>query len=239
MNLSETAFLYPEGAGYRLRWFTPTVEVDLCGHATVASAHVLWESGRAGPGTPHRLPHQERTAVGRAPGRRGSSSTFPPSRWSRWRRHPISSPALGVPARFVGRNQFDYLVEVEGETAVRALPPDPTRLASLPVRGVIVTSRCGRFPMGFRLALLRARLRYRGGSGHRVRRIARWDPSGCRGLGKERAGRLPGLGAGRDRARSRGRRPRAAGWPGGDGPARRTRLRWCRRTGDKEGRNRS
>ena len=46
MNLSETAFLHPEGPAYRLRWFTPTVEVDLCGHATVASAHVLWETGR-------------------------------------------------------------------------------------------------------------------------------------------------------------------------------------------------
>src|SRR5438067_6963 len=46
MNLSETAFLHPEGDGYHLRWFTPTVEVDLCGHATLASAHVLWEQRR-------------------------------------------------------------------------------------------------------------------------------------------------------------------------------------------------
>src|SRR5215217_203441 len=45
MNLSETAFLHPEDGGYRLRWFTPTVEVALCGHATLASAHVLWETG--------------------------------------------------------------------------------------------------------------------------------------------------------------------------------------------------
>src|SRR5437763_15913681 len=49
MNLSETAFLHPEDDGYRLRWFTPTVEVDLCGHATLASAHVLWEDGRLAP----------------------------------------------------------------------------------------------------------------------------------------------------------------------------------------------
>ena len=47
MNLSETAFVVPRGTdGFGLRWFTPTVEVDLCGHATLASAHVLWESGR-------------------------------------------------------------------------------------------------------------------------------------------------------------------------------------------------
>ena len=45
MNLSETAFLHKRDDGYGLRWFTPEVEVDLCGHATLASAHVLWESG--------------------------------------------------------------------------------------------------------------------------------------------------------------------------------------------------
>src|ERR1035438_10314795 len=49
MNLSETAFLHPENGGYRLRWLTPAVEVDLCGHATVASAHVLWEDGHLAP----------------------------------------------------------------------------------------------------------------------------------------------------------------------------------------------
>ena len=50
MNLSETAFLYPEEGGFRLRWFTPKVEVDLCGHATLASAHILWEKGILKPG---------------------------------------------------------------------------------------------------------------------------------------------------------------------------------------------
>ena len=50
MNLSETAFLTPHDGGYRLRWFTPAVEVDLCGHATVASAHVLWQDGHLRPG---------------------------------------------------------------------------------------------------------------------------------------------------------------------------------------------
>ena len=49
MNLSETAFLYKQGHGFNLRWFTPTAEVDLCGHATLASAHILWEVGKLGP----------------------------------------------------------------------------------------------------------------------------------------------------------------------------------------------
>src|SRR2546426_12424132 len=54
LNLSETAFLHAERGEYRLRWFTPAVEVDLCGHATIASAHVLWEDGHlpAGPPAP-------------------------------------------------------------------------------------------------------------------------------------------------------------------------------------------
>src|SRR5437763_14184356 len=55
MNLSETAFLVPEADGYRLRWFTPAVEVDLCGHATLASAHVLWETGRLAASAPARF----------------------------------------------------------------------------------------------------------------------------------------------------------------------------------------
>src|SRR5882672_7714201 len=55
MNLSETAFLTPHGDGYNLRWFTPSVEVDLCGHATVASAHVLWEDGHLPAGTQARF----------------------------------------------------------------------------------------------------------------------------------------------------------------------------------------
>ena len=55
MNLSETAFLLPEGDGFRLRWFTPTVEMDLCGHATLASAHVLWTEGHLPPETEARF----------------------------------------------------------------------------------------------------------------------------------------------------------------------------------------
>lgn len=140
MNLSETAFLYPEGSVYQLRWFTPTVEVDLCGHATLASAHVLWETGRARPGT--RIDFQ--TKSGRLSAERQGpwiELDFPAKPVE-----PVESPpdllcALGVPACFVGRNRLDYLVEVEGEPTVRALRPELLRLASLPVRGVMVTSR--------------------------------------------------------------------------------------------------
>ena len=64
MNLSETAFLVKEGDGYRLRWFTPKVEVALVGHATLASAHVLWSEGYASPAEEISLPHEERAAQG-------------------------------------------------------------------------------------------------------------------------------------------------------------------------------
>jgi len=139
MNLSETAFLYPEGSGYRLRWFTPTVEVDLCGHATLASAHVLWERGRVPPES--RIDFE--TKSGRLSAERQGEwieLDFPAKPVE-----PVESPpdllaALGVPACFVGRNRLDYLVEVEGESTVRALRPDLALLASLPVRGVMVTS---------------------------------------------------------------------------------------------------
>jgi PhzF family phenazine biosynthesis protein len=140
MNLSETAFLHPEGPAHRLRWFTPTVEVDLCGHATVASAHVLWETGRAPAGG--RIDFLTRSGRLSAE-RRGAwiELDFPAKPVA-----PAEAPgdllaALGIEARFVGRNRFDYLVEVDGEKTVRALAPDSRRLAGLPVRGVIVTGR--------------------------------------------------------------------------------------------------
>jgi predicted PhzF superfamily epimerase YddE/YHI9 len=139
MNLSETAFLHPEGQAHRLRWFTPAVEVDLCGHATLASAHVLWETGRAPEGA--QLDFLTRSGLLSAV-RRGAwiELDFPAK--------PVTAAdppgellaALGATARFVGRNQFDYLVEVDGEKTVRGLVPDARRLATLPVRGVIVTS---------------------------------------------------------------------------------------------------
>lgn len=140
MNLSETAFLHPEGHAYRLRWFTPTVEVDLCGHATVASAHVLWESGRVG--LTGGIDFLTRSGLLSAE-RRGAwiELDFPAKPVT-----PAEPPgdvlaALGVTARFVGRNQFDYLVEVDAERIVRGLAPDARRLAALPARGIIVTSR--------------------------------------------------------------------------------------------------
>jgi len=139
MNLSETAFLYREDAGFRLRWFTPTVEVDLCGHATLASAHVLWEAGYLWPQEPAQF--YTRSGLLTARPVEGEVELNFPAVVS----EPVEAPtelveALGVTPRYVGRNKFDYLVEVASASDVRGLRPDHARLRTLPVRGVMVTA---------------------------------------------------------------------------------------------------
>jgi PhzF family phenazine biosynthesis protein len=140
MNLAETAFLYPQGNGFHLRWFTPTVEVDLCGHATLASAQVLWSEGHLPPGEQARF----HTLSGLLTAdQRGDwiELDFPAELAA-----PVASPpnlrdALGVELIAVGRNRVDYIVEVADERTVRGVQPDMARLAAVPTRGVIVTSR--------------------------------------------------------------------------------------------------
>ncbi len=141
MNLAETAFLLPRGDGWSLRWFTPAVEVKLCGHATLGSAHALWEEGRLGPNDVARF-HTLSGELTAARDGEWIELDFPAKP-----AQEIAAPdgllkSLGVEqARYVGRNEFDYLVEVESEDKVRALKPDFTRLAQIPVRGVMVTSK--------------------------------------------------------------------------------------------------
>jgi PhzF family phenazine biosynthesis protein len=140
MNLSETAFLVQTPGGYGLRWFTPEVEVDLCGHATLASAHVLWEEGLLKPGEPARFSTKS-GVLGASKKGDWIELDFPakPER-------PAPPPedlakALGVAMTYVGKNQFDYIVEVASEETVRTMNPDHGILSRLGVRGVIVTSR--------------------------------------------------------------------------------------------------
>ena len=139
MNLSETAFLQREDAGFRLRWFTPAVEVDLCGHATLASAHVLWEAGHLWP----QEAAQFYTKSGLLTARRVEGDielNFPAVQ-----AEVVDAPAellaaLGVTPRYVGRNKFDYIIEAASADEVRALQPDHALLRTLPVRGVMVTA---------------------------------------------------------------------------------------------------
>jgi PhzF family phenazine biosynthesis protein len=142
MNLSETAFVHrlDSGDGYQLRWFTPRVEVDLCGHATLAAAHVLWESGRLGANQVARFQTRsgELVCVKKEdwiemdfPARPVQAAGAPPGLLE----------ALGVSAVAVARTAYDYLIQVESESVVRQVQPDFRLLAKTPVRGVIVTSR--------------------------------------------------------------------------------------------------
>jgi PhzF family phenazine biosynthesis protein len=147
MNLSETAYLSPRGADWDLRWFTPAVEVVLCGHATLASAHVLWESGRAGLDAPIRF----HTRSGELTARRSSANAdieldFPAEPALAAELTPALAAALGIAREAVewcGRNRMDQLLMLIDETAVRALAPDFPALAAAtrPDRGVIVTAR--------------------------------------------------------------------------------------------------
>ena len=141
MNLSETAFLIAGDDGYNLRWFTPAVEVDLCGHATLASAHVLWQDGHLPEGRQARF-HTHSGLL--TADRRGEwiEMDFPAKIAVPADAPADLLPALGIAgAKFVGKNAFDYLVEVDSEATVRALSPDHSTLRKVPVRGVIVTAR--------------------------------------------------------------------------------------------------
>jgi PhzF family phenazine biosynthesis protein len=140
MNLAETAFLVKQRNGYDLRWFTPAVEVDLCGHATLASAHVLWEDGRLKPDQQARF--HTKSGLLTADHRDGwIELDFPATPAAAASAPPGLIEAIGRPAQFVGRSKFDFLVEVDNEAAVRRLEPDMTAIARVDARGVIVTSR--------------------------------------------------------------------------------------------------
>lgn len=140
MNLSETAFLFPEKDGYRLRWLTPAVEVDLCGHATLAAAHVLWEDRHIAADAAARFYTRSGllTCV-----RNGEwiEMDFPAKMCEAAAAPAQMAEALGTEILYTGRNQFDYLVEVSSEDVLRGIEPNHHLLRQLPVRGVIVTAR--------------------------------------------------------------------------------------------------
>ncbi len=140
MNLSETAFVRPAQDGYDLRWFTPAFEVDLCGHATLATAHILWTKGHV----PANAPIHFHTRSGVLTSKQDGDlieldfPATPPER-----AEPPSGllEALGISSsEFIGKSPFDKFVVVDSEATVRSLNPDFGRLAQIPMRGVIVTA---------------------------------------------------------------------------------------------------
>ncbi len=139
MNLAETAFLHPEADGYRLRWFTPAAEVDLCGHATLASAHILWEEGHLAPDAVARFQTLSGVLMARRDGdwieldfpAEPPDEIEPPA--------PLRDGLHGAGTWF-GKNRMDYFVLVPSEEVLRGLEPDMQALRSLGLRGVIVTA---------------------------------------------------------------------------------------------------
>ena len=139
MNLSETAFVSPGPEGLSLRWFTPAVEVDLCGHATLASAHILWETGLHPP--EDTLTFQTKSGLLRARHQEeGVVIDLPATETEEIETPEELSELLGLQPVLTAMGGSDYLCELESERQVREVRPDLAKLLELPVQGCIVTS---------------------------------------------------------------------------------------------------
>jgi PhzF family phenazine biosynthesis protein len=140
MNQSETAFLVAAAGGYELRWFTPLVEVDLCGHATLASAHTVWSTGAADQNKPIAFSTRSGMLIAtRREGRIDLDFPLLPEQ-------PADPPpglveALGVKPVYIGKSRHDWLVHVASDHEVRSARPNLTRLAEIATRGVILTAQ--------------------------------------------------------------------------------------------------
>ena len=140
MNLSETAFVREEGGAFHLRWFSPIVEVELCGHATLATAHVLWERGITPAG--RAIEFQTRSGVLTAYQKDGLVFIDMPAKPEQAVEPPGDLlDALGVPVTYVGRSHFDFLVEVEDVEILKNMWPNMSKLAHMPGRAVCVTAK--------------------------------------------------------------------------------------------------
>lgn len=139
INLSETAFLQKRKDGFSLRWFTPIMEVDLCGHATLASAHILWETGLHQQNNP--ILFYTRSGALTAELRDDLIELNFPALPVKQSALPDGMlEAMGTSPIYVGKFGNKYLVEVENEKAVRDLHPDFSTLKKLPGRGIAVSS---------------------------------------------------------------------------------------------------
>ena len=148
MNLSETAFVSPIDGGFALRWFTPEVEVELCGHATLASACALWSSERVPVSDEIRFSTQSGWLTAR---RSGSliELDFPATPAKPLESVPDLERALGVQPQWIGKNDSDFLIVLESEETVRQVAPNFPTLAALTSRGAIVTSRAEKAELDF------------------------------------------------------------------------------------------
>jgi PhzF family phenazine biosynthesis protein len=139
MNVGATAFLWRNGSRWKLRWFAPAAELTLCGHATLASAHILWEAGLVSADEP--LEFETRSGILRASRQgRAIALDFPAERAEPAASDAVRGVLQDAQIVWIGRNRLDFLVELKSEAAVRAAAPDLTKLAAIQTRGLIVTA---------------------------------------------------------------------------------------------------
>jgi len=145
-GVSETAFVVTQQGGFGLRWFTPQVEVELCGHATLAAAHVLWYSTGQVTGY-NKIKFFTASGVLQAARVRDADGSeqieldFPAEAPEPCELDARFLRALGIErARYIGRNRHDYILELDHEQQLRELKPQFSVLRELPARGVIVTA---------------------------------------------------------------------------------------------------
>lgn len=148
MNLAETAFVRPLQEGLELRWFTPTVEVDLCGHATLATAHALWSSDLVPKGAPLCF-HTKSGLLTCTQDGSFIELDFPATPAAAAAPPALLAEALGAQPAFVGKSRFDYLAVFESPQVLRNLRPDFRKLVQIPARGVIVTAPSDTSPFDF------------------------------------------------------------------------------------------
>ena len=139
MNLSETAFVLRLENGFGLRWFTPKVEVDLCGHATLATAHILWEQRFLKEKEKARF-HTRSGILTATKNKDWIDLDFPAEPAKEEKCTKALKETLKVEPVYVGKNRFDYLVQVNSEKDVLSLEPDFFLLEKITERGIIVTS---------------------------------------------------------------------------------------------------
>ncbi len=141
MNLPETAFLQKIADGYILRWFTPAIEVDLCGHATLASAHVLWEYEHLEKSETAKFHTRSGLLTATHKGNGLIELNFPSEPDEQVIMIPEIPTALGTRITYLGKNRMDYIVEVSSDIVLQHLKPNMSLLKEIETRGIIVTAK--------------------------------------------------------------------------------------------------
>jgi len=141
MNLSETAFVLKQDDEYSLRWFTPKAEVDLCGHATLASAHIMWQKGITDLDKP--INFHTRSGLLSAEYYKGEIGLNFPAIDQKQIDYPkeLVDSIGGAMPRYVGMTKWNYLIELEDENAVRRVVPKFDVMLALPGWGTIITAK--------------------------------------------------------------------------------------------------